>query len=179
VLELDDEAGDELRMNFLPKSGLKVLLLVLTVALLGGATAPRKAVVRHALHADAMRFAFRNFDGDIDITCGHSLASPDSPYDWKVQCFNPGAATPFAEYTAHVALTPYDHADGPTKFSLELLYWVMGTHLPSEVGTTAWYHFAAKSDLRGISVAQTVENGTAGLYLEIGSEAVRLSKWAR
>ena len=124
-----------------------------------------------------MRFVYRTFEGDLNIVCKHHLASDASPYDWKVECYD--GATQFADYTAHVALSFYDHTSGSSKFSIELLYWVTGTNLPSEVGTTTWFNFATKSDLQGISVSQTVEHATAGLYLEIGDAAIRLSSQKR
>jgi hypothetical protein len=123
-----------------------------------------------------MRFVYRTFEGDLAIACKHQPLNPDSPYDWKVECDN--GPTKLAEYTAHVALSFYDHASGP-KFSIELLYWLTGTDLPSEVGSSTWFHFATKSDLVGISTSQGVAHGTAGLYLEIGAEAIRLSRETR
>jgi hypothetical protein len=139
-------------------------------------TPPGKTGPRHALNADSMRFMFRDYDGNLEVECKHTLQSAGNPYDWQVECFN--GANKFAEYTAHVSLTQYANT-GPTQLSIELLYWLIGTNLPAEVGSTTWYHFATKSELQGISQSQTVEHGTAGLYLEIGAAAIRLSKWAR
>ncbi|MBS1960832.1 MAG: hypothetical protein JST04_01345 [Bdellovibrionales bacterium] len=148
-------------------------LAALAASLMGTAPAgkPRRPVA-----GSTMRFVFRDFEGPRDIVCPHRLLSPDSPYDWKVECSD--GSRKFAEYTAHVALTLYDHTTEP-KLSVEMLYWLNGSRLPSEVGSTTWFHFAEKSNLQGVSMSQTVENGTAGLYLEIGSAAIRLSKWAR
>jgi hypothetical protein len=159
---------------------LKILLVSLFAVstMLGFASdrAAGKPGVRHALKADSMRFVYREFEGSLETVCKHRLQSADSPYDWKVECYN--GSTKFADYTAHVALTQYD-LGGETKYSIELLYWLTGTRLPSEVGSTTWYHFATKSQLQGISQSQTVDGGTAGLYLEIGAAAIRLSNWAR
>lgn len=163
------------------KSFSKAIFLVLAVSSLM-AVSPSSSrsghgpVKRRPLRADSMRFVYREFEGPLDIVCKHQLASEASPYDWKVACYD--GSTKFAEYTAHVALTQYD-LGGPTKYSIELLYWLTGTHLPSEVGSTTWFHFAEKSNLQGISTSQTVAGGTAGLYLEIGAAAIRLSDRTR
>jgi hypothetical protein len=161
------------------KSLSKALFLVLAASSLMAVAPPRSRpdpVKRRPLRAESMRFVYREFEGPLDVVCKHQLASEASPYDWTVSCSN--GATKFAEYTAHVALTQYD-LGGPTKYSVELLYWLTGTHLPSEVGSTTWFHFAEKSNLQGISTSQTVAGGTAGLYLEIGAAAIRLSDRTR
>ena len=163
-------------MKITTKSISKLVFLAIAVLGLIAATPPNGKVPRRPLRADSMRFVFREFEGTLDVVCKHHLVSDASPYDWKVECFNGPAK--FADYTAHVALTEYN-LSGPTKLSIELLYWLTGTHLPSEVGSTTWFHFAEKSALQGISMSQTVEGGTAGLYLEIGAAAIRLSKFTR
>lgn len=158
------------------KSALKALFLVLAFVGLTAAHPAGKKGKRQPLRGASIRFIFRDFEGTVDVVCKHRLVSEASPYDWKVECYQ--GSTRFAEYTAHIALTQYE-LSGPTKLSIELLYWLTGTRLPSEVGSTTWFHFEEKSALRGISSSQTVEGGTAGLYLEIGAAAFRLSRWAR
>jgi hypothetical protein len=167
-LELAIAAGDELGMNFVPKS----LVLALALSALTGMTFSKSIAERRPLRANSIRFVYREFEGERNIACKHALVSEASPYDFKVSCYE--GAEKFAEYVAHIALSQYALA-GPTKYSVELLYWLTGSRLPSEVGSTTWFHFAEKGDLRGISTSQTVENGQAGLYLEIGPEAIRLS----
>ena len=131
---------------------------------------------RRPLRGDTIRFVYRTYEGDLSVTCPHRLQSPDSPYDWKVECFD--GSRKFADYTAHVALTQYDRATDP-KLAIELLYWVTGTNLPSEVGSTTWIYLGEKTPLRSVEVSETVEHGTAGLYLEIGPTSMRLSDRTR
>ena len=150
------------------------VLSVVAVVLMG--IHPGEKRKRQPLHSSSLRFVYREFEGTHEIVCSHRLLSKESPYDWKVECFR--AQTKFAQYTAHVALSQYD-LTGSTKLSIELLYWLTGTRLPNEVGSTTWFHFAEKSPLQGISSSQTVDGGTAGLYLEIGSGAFRLLRRAR
>lgn len=154
---------------------LSSLLIVLTATNPASIQAAEKKP-RRGLRADAFRFVYREFEGGPDVVCKHRLLSEASPYDWKVECFRGSAK--FADYTAHVALTQYARS-GQTPLSIELLYWLNGTRLPSEVGSTTWFHFGAKSDLQGVSTSQTVDGGTAGLYLEIGAAAIRLSQGTR
>lgn len=124
----------------------------------------QKRPPRQGLFREEIRFVFRNFEGDFSTVCKHQLESPNSPYDWKVQCFD--GSEKFATYTAHVALSQY-RRDSGTRLSIELLYWLTGTNIATEVGSTTWFHLRDPSFLEEISTSQTVERATAGLYLEI------------
>ncbi len=124
----------------------------------------QKRPPRQGLFREEIRFVFRNFEGGFSTVCKHQLASENSPYDWKVQCFD--GSEKFATYTAHVALSQYRRESG-TRLSIELLYWLTGTNIPSEIGSTTWFHLRDPSFLEEISTSQTVERATAGLYLEI------------
>lgn len=158
------------------RNGSKSLVLVLAVVGLTAVHPGGEKVKRRPLRGASIRFVYRDFEGTLDVVCKHRLVSEASPYDWKVECYQ--GPNKFAEYTAHIALTQYE-LSGPTKLSIELLYWLTGSRLPSEVGSTTWFHFAEKSPLQGISSSQTVAGGTAGLYLEIGAAAFRLSRRTR
>lgn len=129
-----------------------------------------KGVPREPLYRTEIRFVFKSFDGDFETVCPHRLLNENSPFDWRVECFR--GSNKFAEYTAHIALSQYA-MQGPTKLAVELLYWLNGTRLPSEVGSTTWMKFAEMGGLQSVSSSQTVENGTAGLYLEVSANALR------
>lgn len=121
--------------------------------------------LRQSVSGDAIRFVFRNYDGEYSVVCKHRLASASSPYDWKVECSD--GKNIRSEYIAHVALSAYLH-QGNSALSIELLYWLTsGTRLQSEVGSTTWMHFGTNSPLLEVTSSQTIEKGTAGLYLEI------------
>ncbi len=142
------------------------LLFVLgfSLSVAGFAAPPAGKKPRRGVVDTHMRFIYRAYDGGFSTVCEHRLESKNSPYDWKVECYE--GEKRFATYSAHVALTQY-RPTKERKLSIELLYWLMGTHLPSEVGSTTWFHFGEWSPLMEISTSQNVERGTAGLYLEI------------
>jgi hypothetical protein len=132
------------------------------------AQASRKAA-RQALTSDSMRFVYRSYDGTTTHYCRHRLQSENSPYDWKVECSDGKSIR--SEYVVHLALSVY-RRDRLPNLSVELLYWITsGTRIPSEIGSTTWMHFNRDSSLASISSSQTLDRGTAGLYLEIKGSA--------
>lgn len=115
--------------------------------------------------ASALKFTYQTYDAETHYVCEHALLSDTSPYDWKVKCFDGTKLT--HEFTAHVALSLYPHPGGNPELSIEMLYWLTGTGLESEVGVTSWTHLAKKTAVSGMSASLTIDHGTAGLYLDI------------
>ncbi len=159
-------------MKTSPKFLSKILLFIVTSGLSPltqvDASVPKLSGYE-SISAANIRFVFQTFEGDFKTLCKHELIDESSPYDLKVECYR--GTNLFAQYSAHIALKQYPHSSGDTKFSIELMYWLTGTRLPSEVGSTTWIHLAERTAIHGVKTSQTVENGTAGLYLEITPSA--------
>jgi hypothetical protein len=116
------------------------------------------------LPAEKIRFTYQSFDGAFVRECEHALTSAGNPYDWSVRCYEGEKLR--GKYVAHIALTQYTHPSAP-RLSLELLYWLTGTGIESEAGSTTWFHLREASSVMEVSSSQTVDQGSAGLYLDI------------
>lgn len=111
------------------------------------------------LPADVLRFRYETYDKEKTLRCKHQLSSALSPYDWDVKCYDETGRLQ-KTFDVHLALSIYERTSTP-RTSIELLYWISG------LGATTWFHFNEKSVPASISSGQSVENGAAGLYLEV------------
>jgi hypothetical protein len=119
------------------------------------------------LEGDRIRFTYQSFDGAFAYACEHSLVTEANPYDWAVRCYDGEKLK--GRFVAHIALSQYPHTK-PPRVSLELLYWLTGTGIESEAGSTTWFHLRDETSVMEVSSSQTVDQGTAGLYLDINLE---------
>jgi hypothetical protein len=117
------------------------------------------------LAPDNLHFRYESFDGSVQAACTHALESAASQ-DWAVHCEDSKGLE--REYRVHLWITEYTHSESP-KMSLEILYWVtpLGSQAAAPSSSTIWLHFAEPSAPVGFSLAQGLENDTAGLYLDI------------
>jgi hypothetical protein len=122
------------------------------------------SVAATPLRGNEVRFTYRSFDGAFSYACEHSLLNESNPYDWSVRCYDGERLK--GKYVAHLALSQYLHPK-PPRVSLELLYWLTGSGIESEAGSTTWFHLRDETSVMEVSSSQTVDEGTAGLYLDI------------
>jgi hypothetical protein len=131
-----------------------------------GGAAPRAGAKKTSvpLPAEKIQFTYQSFDGAFVYECEHAITNAENPYDWTVRCYEGEKLR--GKYVAHVALTQYTHPSAP-RLSLELLYWLTGSGIESEAGSTTWFHLREASSIMEVSSSQTVDQGTAGLYLDV------------
>lgn len=134
------------------KNFIRLALLSLAV------TAPAQAAPKN-LPAEALRFRYETYDKQKALSCKHQLAGEVSPYDWDVKCYDETGRL-LKRFDVHLALSVYQRTALP-RTSIELLYWISG------LGATTWFHFDEKTAPSSLSSGQTVDQGTAGLYLEV------------
>jgi hypothetical protein len=114
---------------------------------------------------EMLKFNYIRFEGGAFLRCAHRLEDA-AAQDWRVSCEGEGIRR---EYRVHLWVTHYTRNVEP-RSSYEVLYWVTDLSEPGEthgVGTTIWFHLKDESALHSISVSQSVENDTAGLYLDL------------
>lgn len=119
-----------------------------------------------ALQPEQLKFRYESFDGGVSLACAHFLEDALSQ-DWAVKCPDPEGRDRI--YRVHLWVTTYRRSVEP-RASHEVLYWITDrTRLPTitGTGTTVWFHMREDAPLSGIDVGQSVENDTAGLYLNI------------
>lgn len=117
--------------------------------------------------AEKIRFHYSTFEPWITLPCTHQIEHGPSQ-DWKVVCEDSDQRYR-KEYVVHLWVKAYKRDRFP-RLSYELLYWVTdrssSTGRPSGTGATIWFHLNDPTSLHSIQASQSVENDTAGLYLE-------------
>jgi hypothetical protein len=116
---------------------------------------------------EMLRFRYQAFDGSVVLQCHHEIQNELSQ-DWKVQCQNP-EGTMKRSYVVHLWLTAYSRQQAP-RLSYELLYWISDHSHPAKIqssGSTIWFHLNDPSALHSLQASESVENDTAGLYLDL------------
>lgn len=117
------------------------------------------------LDPEKIEFRYMSFDGQITMNCRHDIEN-DLSHDWYVSCKSDEGYSKV--YRVHLKVSKYTRTRLP-KNSYEVLYWVTDRtpRVPVGTGTTVWFHFNDNTDLSGISLSQSVDEDTAGLYLTI------------
>jgi hypothetical protein len=126
------------------------------------------------LKPEQLTFTYRSFEGGEDLKCTQELES-EASQDWSVVCKSSAESkngeaskTSLRTYRVHLWLTAYTHPQ-PPRLSYEILYWVtdLTNRKTESAGSTTWFHLRDPSALDSLEIRQSVENDTAGLYLEI------------
>jgi hypothetical protein len=136
-----------------------LLLLLLTAAQPALASLPGGNL---KITPEMARFNYRPFEEGEALACEHQLKDP-AAQDWEVSCGDQ------KKYVVHLWVTAYTHESEP-RMSYEILYWVTDMSRPdhtSSSGATTWVHLKDPSALAAIETRQSVDNDTAGLYLEL------------
>ena len=135
---------------------MKLLILVLTFITLSAS----------ALEPEQMKFTYMTYDGDQILHCKH-FAIDEFKFDWDVTCKNK-EGTFYKLYRAHVSLAKYSRPSIPMT-TYEVLYWVTEKSSGQVYGssTSLWFNFKNEADFHGLTISQSVEKETAGLYLDI------------
>lgn len=111
---------------------------------------------------EMLRFHYRPFEEGEALACRHKIKDSQAQ-DWDVLC---GEGK---KYVVHLWVTAYSRDVRP-RLSYEILYWVTDVSRPegsSSSGATTWVHLQDPSALDAIETRQSVDNDTAGLYLEL------------
>lgn len=111
---------------------------------------------------EMLRFNYRPFEEGEALACRHKIKDSQAQ-DWDVLC---GEGK---KYVVHLWVTAYTRDVRP-RVSYEILYWVTDVSRPdrsSGSGATTWVHLQDPSALDAIETRQSVDNDTAGLYLEL------------
>ena len=133
-----------------------VLLLGFLLAPAASAATPLKQAVSPR-NVD-LKFEYGSFEGDWKYSCKSTLAYENSPYDYKVRCYDgPHVVRTF---DVHLALSVY-HVTAPDRTSIEVLYWVNGD------GATSWMHLDGSSKMNRFQSSQSIRGEAAALRLEI------------
>jgi hypothetical protein len=111
-----------------------------------------------------LRFQYATSDGQITLDCKPSLENAESQ-DWSVIC---GTGQDVRKYRVHLWVTMYERPVLP-KQSYEVLYWVTDLNGSKAIdsGTTVWFNFKEPADLYTLSVNVSLDQDTAGLYLDL------------
>jgi|GEM_PF-1881153 len=152
-------------------------LLLLVLAFCSGSVWAQLPGKSFRLTPEMIRFTYESY-GDargVDgrrilrgqgVKCKHEIEAELSQ-DWKVECVTAEGAP--RRYRVHLWLTGYSHRAEPLS-TYELLYWVTDRSKPEKIqgtGGSLWFNFRNVADLHSITAGQTVENDTAGLYLDV------------
>lgn len=111
---------------------------------------------------EMLRFSYRPFEEGEALSCRHKIKDAQAQ-DWEVFCGER------KKYVVHLWVTAYARDTRP-RLSYEILYWVTDVGRPdrsSSSGATTWVHLQDPAALDAIETRQSVDNDTAGLYLEL------------
>lgn len=119
-----------------------------------------------AIEPEQMKFTYMSYEGDQILKCKH-FATDEFKFDWDVTCKNEGGSF-YKIFRAHVSLAKYHHPT-PPKSTYEVLYWVTDRTTGQVYGssTSLWFNFNNDADFNGLTISQSVDQETAGLYLDI------------
>jgi len=120
------------------------------------------------LENSQLRFTYQTFDKRVYLNCTSQVENAKS-YDWRVNCVDSKIRLK-KDFRVHLMATRYPHASPPL-VTYELLYWVTDLSLPGfpSSGSSSWYHLKQMSDLDSLTVRQSVDGDSAGLYLDIAT----------
>jgi hypothetical protein len=116
----------------------------------------------YAITADQLRFTYQGYDNGLYFHCQPTIEN-EIGHDWRVQCADETKKLT-KSFLVHLWVTRYDHAQAP-RVTYELLYWVKGQG--SSSGSSTWFHLKDYSALEALTVGQSVDGDTAGLYLDL------------
>ena len=119
-----------------------------------------------ALEPEQMKFTYMTYEGDQILHCKH-FPVDEFKFDWDVTCKNENGSF-YKLYRAHVSLSKYSRPSIPMT-TYEVLYWVTEKSSGQIYGssTSLWFNFKNEADFHGLTISQSVEKETAGLYLDI------------
>ena len=119
-----------------------------------------------AIEPEQMKFTYMTYDGDQILHCKH-FPIDEFKFDWDVTCKNESGSF-YKLYRAHVSLSKYSRPSIPMT-TYEVLYWVTERTSGQVYGssTSLWFNFKNEADFHGLTISQSVEKETAGLYLDI------------
>jgi hypothetical protein len=146
---------------------VKFLIIVLCVGFCAGAARSEQKQQPVQFEGENLKFTYHPYEGGQAVPCTHK------PYDrflidWTVHCTT--ADQRFErEYRVHLLFRQVQRPRHPQS-SFELLYWVTELSVSPIVvsnGPSLWFHFSNLAEWSGLSVGQPVDQGTAGLYLQI------------
>lgn len=132
---------------------MKFRLIILTVFLF-------TTSVFANLRDDQIRFKYASFDGQIVHQCTHKKIN--EWYDWEVNCAD-------KVFSAHISLKKHFYEIQP-KTIYEIMFWITNKTNPTKLdgtGSTIWVELNKQSDYSKITVSQSTEADTAGLFLYI------------
>jgi hypothetical protein len=114
-----------------------------------------------AIPHHAFSFKYKSFDGQVNLNCKH--VEINEWYDWKVYC----GQNQERVFHVHLKVSKLSRSRVPHT-SYEVLYWITEKNNDNRGGgTTMWFHIQEKANFHEISMSQSVDNDTAGLYLKI------------
>jgi hypothetical protein len=97
--------------------------------------------------------------------CTHVIED-DLSQDWTVECVTVEGARKL--FRVHLWLKGYFRPQQP-QATYELLYWVTDRTRgqTTATGTSLWFHFRETASLQSLTAGQSVDDDTAGLYLDV------------
>jgi hypothetical protein len=120
------------------------------------------------LNPESLTFVYQDYSGETRFRCQQRLENELSQ-DWIVECHNEIGEVKKA-YRVHLWVTRYERKVQP-KVSFEILYWLTDllkmSVAKTSTGSTTWVNLKEPSDLHSLSLSQSVDLDTAGLYLDI------------
>lgn len=118
-----------------------------------------------AIDPERLKFSYKSYEGDIILECRH-FAIDEYKMDFDVTCKNQNGF--YKLFRTHVVLSQFQRPMNPQN-TYELLYWVTDktTHQISSNGSSLWLNTFEKNTFHSLTIGQSVDNDTAGLYLDI------------
>lgn len=114
-----------------------------------------------------MKFTYRSYDGQTNYVCDHKLVN-DLAHIWDLYCFDENNQLK-KKFSATVWVSKYSRDRSPEN-TYELIYRVTQRISSTQIkhtGSTNWINLEKNSPLASLTLSQSIEDDTAGLYLEI------------
>ena len=106
------------------------------------------------------KFIYKSFDGQIIKNCTYKPIN--EWYDYEVKCDE-------KVFSVHLLVRSYTRQLTP-KTTIEVLYWINNKTVPNRIegsGSSIWFDLTEKTAFEAITVSQSTDQDTAGLYLYI------------
>lgn len=119
------------------------------------------------LKSENMKFTYRSYDGQINYQCDHKIVN-DLANIWDLYCFDESNNLK-KKFSTTVRVSRYSRTRSPQN-SYELIYRITEKPSPTQrigSGSTHWINLEKDGPLHSLTLSQSVENDTAGIYLEI------------
>lgn len=119
------------------------------------------------LKSENMKFTYRSYDGQINYQCDHKLVN-DLAHIWELYCFDENNNLK-KKFSTTVWISRYTRTRSPQN-TYELIYRITEKPSPTQrrdSGSTHWINLEKDAPLHSLTLSQSVENDTAGMYLEI------------